>query len=125
MNIKYNDRYMFTTQAPVISGEEVLVTAKNLATMFNMAYQRSVDGYTIKNAANEITFAVDGASAKKNGDKLELSAACKIKGTQIFVPVSDVAKALGLSYSFDKENNEVVITGKIETKAAETKADGK
>ena len=114
-NIKFNGRYMFTTQAPIVSGDEVLVTAKNIATMFNMAYQRNEKGYTLKNALTEITFASDGSSAKKNNASLNLSADCVIKGIQLFVPISDVAEALGLECSFNKETNEVVINGKIQT----------
>lgn len=118
-NIKFNGRYMFTTQAPIVSGDDVLVTAKNIATMFNMAYQRNEKGYTLKNALTEITFALDGSSAKKNNTSLNLSAACEIKDVQIFVPISDVAEALGLECSYNKETNEVVINGKIQTEAEE------
>ena len=118
-NIKFNGRYMFTTQAPIVSGDEVLVTAKNIATMFNMAYQRNENGYTLKNALTEITFASDGSSAKKNNASLNLSADCEIKGIQLFVPISDVAEALGLECSFNKETNEVVINGTIQTEVEE------
>ena len=105
INIKVDDIYMATTEEPRLSGEEVLVTAKNIANMFNMVYVRNDEGFTLKNDEVEFSFGPDGSPSGA-----QLSAAPEVDGVQLFVPIKDIVTAMGYSYSFDSANNVVNIS---------------
>ena len=111
VNIKVGDKYKYTTTAPYISEKEnVMVTVRNAAAVFSMACYETPEGFVIKNADNEFVFAKDGSFAKLNGKALTLSANGELKMGQLFIPVSDIAKALKYECSFDRESNTLSIT---------------
>lgn len=110
INIKMDGIYKYTTTAPILSGDTVLVSAKNIGNFFGMAYIKTADSYTLTNAENEIVFSADGSSATNSGKPLSLFASCVVEGNQLMVPIADIAEALGYSASYSADTNEVTIT---------------
>ena len=108
-NINVDGIYKYTTKDPYVSGGEVMVTAKNLATFLGAAYYKN-DG-ALKLEKDGKTFEVNGngTEAKINGKNATLPAAAKVDGFQIFVPASAVAQCFGYEYSYDEATQTVYI----------------
>ena len=113
-NIMMNGRYKFTTKAPKVNGDQVLVTAKNVASFFNLAYSVTDNGDVIKGDNVEFTIAKDGSGIKKDSSAMKLSASCVAEGKEIFIPIGDIAKELGYSYSYDAASDVVTLTAPAE-----------
>lgn len=113
-NIMLNGRYKFTTKAPKVSGDQVLVTAKNVASFFNLAYSVTDKEEIIKGDNIEFTVAKDGSGIKKNSSAMKLSASCVAEGKEIFIPIGDIAKELGYIYSYDAASDVVTLTAPAE-----------
>ena len=113
-NIMLNGRYKFTTKAPKVSGDQVLVTAKNVASFFNLAYSVTDKEEIIKGDNIEFTVAKDGSGIKMNSSAMKLSAFCVAEGKEIFIPIGDIAKELGYSYSYDAASDVVTLTASAE-----------
>lgn len=109
VNITLDGKYKYTTKNPVVEGEAVLVTAKNVASIFNLSYYMTVDGAVIKSDKNLYTIAPDGSGIKKNKNPMSLSASCKAEDKQVFIPIGDIAEDLGYEYSYNSETNTVEI----------------
>lgn len=107
-NILMNGRYKFTTKAPKVADGNVLVTAKNVASFFNLAYAVTDSGEVIKTDSQEYTVTEDGI--KKDSSAMKLSAKPVKDGAEIFIPIGDIAKELGYEYSYDAAANVVTIT---------------
>ena len=98
-NLTLDGKYKYTTIAPVVDGDKAFVTAKNLARILGLTYAKNGDGAVI--SFKDKNFAV---SADKS---------TTVEG-QLMVNVEDVAKAFGIGYVLDKENNTIVLTTKKE-----------
>ena len=94
-NITLNGKYKYTTVAPVVDGDKTFVTAKNIARILGLTYTKKGEGAEI--SSKDKTFKV---SADKS----------KVTEGQLMVNVEDVAKAFGIGYAYDKENNIIVLT---------------
>lgn len=114
INIKLDGKFKYTTKNPKIDGENVLVTAKNIASIFNLNYFMTVSGAVIKSEDVVLTIATDGSGIKNNGSDMNLSASCISEDKQVFVPIKDVVEALGYNCRFDAETNTVLITTPVE-----------
>ena len=101
-------KYKFTTKAPKVMDGNVLVTAKNVASFFNLAYAVTDSGEVIKTDSQEYTVTEDGI--KKDSSAMKLSAKPVKDGAEIFIPIGDIAKELGYEYSYDATANVVTIT---------------
>ncbi len=111
INVNINGIYKATTQKPYLSGNgEVMVYAKNVASMFKMGYYLNGNEVTIRNTKNTFTFAEGSDSAKFGGNVITLSEKCEVKDGKLFVSISDIAKALGYNASYDAENETLLIT---------------
>ena len=109
-NINIDGKYKFTTKAPKVSGSEVLVTAKNVASFFNLAYSITDKGEVIKGDDVEFVVAKDGSGIKNGSSATKLSAKCVADSNQVFIPIGDIAKELGYTYTYDSASNTAVIT---------------
>ena len=107
-NILMDGKYKFTTKAPKVMDGNVLVTAKNVASFFNLAYAVTDSGEVIKTDSQEYTVTEDGI--KKDSSAMKLSAKPVKDGAEIFIPIGDIAKELGYEYSYDATANVVTIT---------------
>ena len=108
-NILMDGRYKFTTKAPKVSNGQVLVTAKNVASFFNLAYEVTDNGEIIKTDSEEYIVASDASGIKKGSSAMKLSATPVKDGTEIFIPIGDIAKELGYEYSYDAAANVITI----------------
>ena len=106
-NILMDGKYKFTTKAPKVMDGNVLVTAKNVASFFNLAYAVTDSGEVIKTDSAEYTVTEDGI--KKDSSAMMLSASPVKDGAEIFIPIGDIAKELGYEYSYDAAANVVTI----------------
>lgn len=107
-NILMDGRYKFTTKAPKVADGNVLVTAKNVASFFNLAYEATSEGEIIKTDSAKYTVTADGI--KKDASPMKLSAKPVKDGAEIFIPIGDIAKELGYEYSYDASANVATIT---------------
>lgn len=107
-NIVMDGKYKFTTKAPKVTDGNVLVTAKNVASFFNLAYAVTDSGEVIKTDSAEYTVTEDGI--KKDSSAMMLSASPVKDGAEIFIPIGDIAKELGYEYSYDAAANVATIT---------------
>lgn len=114
-NIMIDGKYKFTTKAPKIADGNVLVTAKNVASFFNLAYAVTANGEIIKTDSEEYVVALDGSGIKKGSSAMKLSATPVKDGLEIFIPIGDIAKDLGYEYSYDANTNVVTINKTAET----------
>ena len=102
ININVDGRYKYTSLAPYMSGSEVMVTAKNMATFLGLGYYRNEGTYKLEKDGKTFEVAGAGTQAKLNGSNETLPQAAELKGVQLFVPVSSVAKCFGYEYSYDE-----------------------
>ncbi len=109
INVNVDGIYKYTTQDPYISGNEVMVTAKNLATFLGAGYYRADGGYKLVKADKSFEVSGAGVAAKINGASATLSVAAEANGTQLFVPASSVAECFGYEYSYDEATKTVYI----------------
>ncbi len=107
-NILMDGRYKFTTKAPKVADGNVLVTAKNVASFFNLAYEATSEGEIIKTDSAKYTVTADGI--KKDASPMKLSAKPVKDGAEVFIPIGDIAKELGYEYSYDASANVATIT---------------
>jgi len=100
-NIKVGNTYKYTTKAPKVENGNVLVTAKNVATIFDMAYIPSDDGIVIKGNAGQFVIANDGSEVTYGGEVLNLSAKGVKDGKDVFIPIKEIAEKIGYKYSYN------------------------
>lgn len=120
-NITLDGKFKYTTKNPKVEGENVLVTAKNAASIFNLGYYMTPDGAVIQSGDTKFTVAQDGSGIKNGANSMKLSAECIADDKQVFIPIKDIAEALGYSCSYDAETNTVVITSAAADTADEEK----
>ena len=113
-NIMIDGRYKFTTKAPKVNGDVVLVTANNVASFFGLAYEETAKGVFMKDNNAQFTVANDGSGIKKGSSVMKLSAPCVVEGKEIFIPIGDIAKELGYNYNYDVTSDEVTLTTSLE-----------
>lgn len=115
ININLNGIYKYTTQKPYLSeNNNVMVFAKNVASIFKMGYYYSPESITIKNADNSFTFEDQSTAADYNGKSITLSSACALSDGKLFVPIEDIATALGYNCSFNEEEQTLYITNEAQ-----------
>ena len=102
ININVDGRYKYTSLAPYMSCSEVMVTATNMATFLGLGYYRNEGTYKLEKDGKTFEVAGAGTQAKLNGSNETLPQAAELKGVQLFVPVSSVAKCFGYEYSYDE-----------------------
>lgn len=112
-NIMVDGIYKYTTKEPKLDGDNVLVTAKNIATFFDMAYYTDGDKLIMKNDDTEFEIAKDGSEIKKDGKAFTASASLIAEDKQVFVPIKDIAEALGYTYEYNSETNTAAITSDL------------
>lgn len=120
-NITLDGKYKYTTKDPKVEGEAVLVTAKNIASIFNLGYYITADGAVIQSGDTKFTVAKDGSGIKKGNTAMKLSADCTAEDKQVFIPIKDIAEAIGYECTYDAETNTVVITSAVDDAEKEAK----
>ena len=98
-----------------------LLTAKNIASIFNLGYYITTDGAVIQSGDIKFTVAKDGSGIKKGKNAMTLSADCIAEDKQVFIPIKDIAEALGYECTYDAETNTVVITSAADDAEKEAK----
>ena len=74
----------------------------------------------LRKGADEITITAGASEMKEGSKKVQLSEKTVEEGSQLYVPIKDIAEALGYTYSYDAAQELVVIaTSVADEEAAE------
>lgn len=111
-NITLDGKYKYTTKNPKVIGENILVPAWNVASIFNLGYYMTTDGGVIQNGETKFIIAKDGSGVKYNGSKMNLSAYCVSEEGLVFIPIKDIAESIGYECYYNADTNTVEITSK-------------
>lgn len=117
INITLDGKFKYTTKNPKLQGEDVLVTAKNVASIFNLGYYMTEEGAVMQSGDKKFVVALDGSGIKNDGDSMSLSAQCIAEDNQVFIPIKDIAESLGYSCTYNAESNTVVIESAANSEA--------
>ena len=104
-NIRLDNKIKYTTKAPKVVGEDVLVTARNLSVILGIPYYTTEEGMVLQSEKATLVIAEDGSKITQGGQPIEKSDLCVKDVFDVFVPVESVAKRLGFKYTYDAERN--------------------
>lgn len=104
-NIRLDNKIKYTTKAPKVVGEDVLVTARNLSVILGIPYYKTEEGMVLQSEKATLVIAEDGSKITQGGQPIEKSDLCVKDVFDVFVPVESVAKRLGFKYTYDAERN--------------------
>lgn len=106
INICIDGTYKYTTADPYEKDGKLMVSAKNLASFWNLGYVKSDDKCFINTEGRIISISPDGVSL----ESAAISSAYEEKDGQIFISAEDFAAALGCESTYDSDNMTLNIT---------------
>lgn len=109
INITLDGKYKYTTKSPKLKENKVLVTAKNIATIFNMAYHIKDDKAYMSAGNHKFEISLDGSKFLYNDNSLDLGAKPIAENAQIYVPIEDICRVMGYTCEYSADTNTVSI----------------